>query len=325
MESHSIWSWSALLWRTSTLEVRMSWTLMVAMLFDVVRFGQWQQWWMMPFALLVPSLTMYLHAMAHVGMARLVGGSAQSTTLALLNDQTSMTVPLTPAKQAAVAGAGPAVSLVLWLACALIAPVLSVQQEHPSIAFFMSPRIDEPLAYWIVSYAAGWNSGVFLFNLLACAIFDGARLWRAALWPLFGLVRAVRWTVWLSYVCSIAFLALATWWLSPLLLIFGVCCLLVTIEEHRSVRLGFDRVLQVEYETFTQGRRGRSWFTQWRARRRQRAEQARDREAAAEQGHLDALLAKVSEHGLHSLSERERSLLHSISRKQRERQEAETP
>jgi|GEM_PF-2169678 len=325
MDSPAIWNWSALLWRTRTLEVRMSWTLMVAMLFDVVRFTQGLVWWMIPAALIIPPLTMYLHAMAHVGMARLVGGSADRTVLALFNDQTSMSVPLTPAKQAAVAGAGPAISLVLWLTCALLAPFLSMHQEHASFALFLLPHGNESLSYLIASYAAAWNSFVFLANLLACSIFDGARLWRAALWPLFGLVRAVRWTVWLSYACSLAILVLAVWGTSWLLLFFGVVCLMVTIQEHRSVRLGFDPVLQVEYETVSEGRRPRSWFAQWKARRRQRAELAREREEAAEQEHLDRLLSKVSEHGLQALTEQERNLLHTISRRQRERQEAEIP
>ncbi len=323
MDASPIWNWSLLLWRTRTLEVRMSWMLMLVMLFDVVRFMQGHMWWMILAALFIPPMAMYLHAMAHVGMARLVGGSADRTVLALFNDQTSMSVPLTPAKQAAVAGAGPAVSLVLWLTCALLAPFLSAHQEHASFALFFSPRQAEPLSYWLASYAAAWNSGIFLINLLACAIFDGARLWRAALWPLFGLVRAVRWTVWLSYACAILIIALGVWATDPLLLLFGVICLLATIQEHRSVRLGFDPVMQVEYESLAHGRRPRSWFAQWKARRRQRAEQAREREAAAEQDLLDALLAKVSEHGLQALSERERGLLHTISRKQRERQEAE--
>src|SRR5580700_11158622 len=140
MDSTSFWNWSALLWRTRTLEVRMSWTLMVVMLFDVVRFARDTEWWMIPAAVIVPPLAMYLHAMAHVGMARLVGGSADRTVLALFNDQTSLSVPLTPAKQAAVAGAGPAVSLVLWLACALLAPFLSIHQEHASFALFFAPH-----------------------------------------------------------------------------------------------------------------------------------------------------------------------------------------
>jgi hypothetical protein len=323
MDSTSLWNWSLLLWRTRTLEVRMHWTLMLWMLFDVVRFAQSQAWWMILAALIVPPVTMYLHAMAHVGMARLVGGSADRTVLALLNDQTSMSIPLTPAKQAAVAGAGPAVSLVLWLGCALIAHLLSAHQANASFVLYHAPTQAETLTYQIASYAAAWNSSVFILNLMACAIFDGARLWRAALWPLFGLARAVRWTVWLSYACALYFIAFGAWVTDALSLLFGVLCLMVTIQEHRSVRLGFDPVLQVEYESVAQGRRPRSWFAQWKARRRLRAEQAREREALAEQDLLDALLAKVSEHGLQALSERERGLLHTISRKQRERQEAE--
>ncbi len=320
MENQSFMCWSLRLWRTRTLEVRIGWFLLVMMLFNLVNFMQSGLWWMVPAALIIPPLVTYLHAMAHVGMARLVGGSADRTVLNLCNDQTSMSIPLTPAKQGAVAAAGPVVSLILMLGCAFALPFVSSHPEQISFWHILSGDPSAPLTYNLLVYSALWNGSLFFLNLLACAVFDGARLWRAALWPLFGLVRAVRWTVWLSYACSILLIADAVWTTSLVCLVFGIVCLIVTIQEHRSVRLGFDPVLQVEYET-VESRRPRSWFAQWKARRRLRAELARDRAEQIEQETLDVLLVKVTEHGLTALTDHERRLLQSISRKQRERQE----
>jgi Zn-dependent protease len=325
MEPNAFWTWSALIWRSRTLEMRVSWTLFLWVLFDAAMFAKMGGWWVIPFTLVVAPLSLFLHTMAHIIMARLVGGSAHLTILGAFNDQTSMSLPLTAAKQAAVSGAGPLVSLVLWLSSALLAPFTQSGAASLGIQLFLAFPPPEPLGYAVVGYVAHCNGWIFLLNLLACAIFDGARLWRAVLWPLVGLARAVRWTVFLSYTCSILLMAGSLWTLSVLMFMLGICCLIATVYEHRSVRLGFDPVLQVEYETVHQGRRTRSWFSRWRARRRQLAELARDREEAAEQDLLDRLLAKVSEHGLQALNEQERGVLHKISRRQRERQEAEIP
>ncbi len=301
MEPNSFWSWSMLLWRTRSLEVRASWMLFVWMLFDAVRFARFDGWSMVPFAFIVPPVSMYLHAMAHVGMARLVGGRADQTVLSVINDSTQMSVPLTPAKQFAVAAAGPAVSLVLCLTSMLVvlvcAPHAMRDQLLPSAANWF-PVPSGALILAVLGYVAQVNAFIFAFNLLACAIFDGARMWRALLWPLIGLGRAVRATVVLSYVSSLFLLIWGVWVTSWCLLIFGLYCLLVTINEHRSVRLGFDPVLQIEYDNLSQHRRSRSWLSRWNARRRQRAEQRREREEIAEQELLDRLLTKVSEHGL---------------------------
>lgn len=300
---NTFWSWSLKLYRTSTLEVRASWTLGVWMLFDAFRYAKAGYWEIVPFAFLVPLVSMYLHAMAHVGMARLVGGSADRTVLAILNDQTSMQVPLTWPKQFMVGAAGPLVSLVIWLASELGARLLP-----PG---FLAG---------LLAYVADCNFWITILNLLACAIFDGARMWRAMLWPLVGLGRAIRCSVVLSFVCSIGLIGLSFWWQSWMLLLCGMGALFITIQEHRSVKLGFDPILQIEFDAI-EGRRSQSWFGRWQQRRKIRALERQEREENEEQDILDRLLIKVSEHGLPALSEAERATLQRISRKQKARQE----
>jgi hypothetical protein len=324
----SLLSWSLKLYRTSTLEVRASWMLGVWMLFDAVRFLHSGAYTFSPTPFVLIPLVMYLHAMAHVGVARLVGGHADQTILTVINDQTSLQVPLNPAKQFAVAFAGPLMSLVIGLICAFVAPLClgAASQVAPILHFVPllmlngNPPDVGTYSYDVLAYFSSLNLGVFLINLLACAIFDGARMWRAVLWPLFGLTRAIRWTVMLSYACSIFFLVASLYLTDWLLMFFGVICLLVTLQEHRSVKLGFDPVLQIEFDTI-HDRRSQSWFGRWQQRRRIRALERQEREESDEQDLLDRLLVKVSEHGLPALSEAERATLQRISRKQKARQE----
>lgn len=298
-------SWSLKLYRTSTLEVRASWLLGVWMLFDLVRFGRVGLYELMPLAIVVPFVSMYLHAMAHVFVARLVGGTVDQTVLSILNDNTQMHIPMQPGKQFAAGIAGPLMSLILWLGFE-----------------FIGKGASGPLTTVALAYVAGTNFWITVLNLLACALFDGARIWRAILWPLFGLSRAIRWTVILSYVCSVGLLAWSVWTTDWLLLFLGVSCLLITIQEHRSVKLGFDPIFQIEFDTI-QDRRSQSWFGRWQQRRRIRALERQEREEHEEQEILDRLLTKVSEHGLPALSEAERTTLQRISRKQKARQETE--
>lgn len=306
MDQMSIFGWSFVLWRTAGLEVRASWLLFVWMLFDGVRFAHAELWFMLPFAVVVPFCSMLLHALGHVAAARLVGGSAEVTTLSMINDYTRMEIPLSPAKHFAAGAAGPLVSLVLWLSFALIAMQVGAHGHSASA--------------YCCSYVAGTNLTIVLFNLLACAVFDGARIWRALLWPIFGLVRAVRITVWLSYASAVLLIAYGVYVTDLLFLCFGLFCFIGTIHEHRSVRSGYDPVLPAELDGLTSAST-RSWFSRWQAKRQRRRQERHDREEREEQEVLDRLLAKVSEQGLPGLTPAERTQLQRISKRQKERQE----
>lgn len=305
MDPTNIWGWSLLLYRSASLEIRASWLLLVWMLFDAMNFVHGRLWELLPLAVAVPFISMLLHALAHVATARLVGGSAEVTILSVLNDQTRMELPLSPAKHFAAGAAGPLVSLVLWLAFALI-----------------GKQLDPGLTRIACSYIADTNFMLLVLNLLACAFFDGARIWRALLWPVFGLVRAVRITVWLSYFCSAAMVAYAVYSTNWLLLFMGIICFVTTIQEHRSVRSGYDPVLPAELDGLTAAST-RSWFSRWQAKRQRRRQERHDREERQEREVLDRLLAKVSEQGLPALTPAERTQLQRISKRQKERQEAE--
>jgi hypothetical protein len=277
------------------------------MLFDAIDFARNELWWLIPFGLLVPIVSMYIHAMAHVIMARLVGGSADRTVLSMINDHTDMQVPLNPAKQLAVGSAGPFISLVLWLSAEALYYVATTPQSF---------------AGHLTEYIAVTNRFITLVNLLACAFCDGSRIWRAFLWPLFGLGRAIRWTVILSYICSLLLIGLGIYFTSFLLLVVGVMCIMTTVAEHKSVKLGFDPIFNIEFDTIHESR-SQSWFGRWQQRRRLRAMERQEQELEAEQTIVDQLLDKVSRDGLPSLTPQERAILNRISKKQKHREKTE--
>ena len=308
MDPNALWSWSFLLWRSTSLEMRVSWMVCVVVLFQAVAFLQSGHPWLIPCALGIFPLSILLHALAHIGMARLVGGSCDLCVLSVLNDISSLQVPMNPAKQLVVAAVGPLVSLVLWLASDLV------------LHF-----VENPTGATLLSVVERTNFILCFLNLFACSLFDGARLWRALLWPLVGLSRAIRATNWLAYGSAAFFLAFGLWYQSWLLFFLGVFCMIATVSEHRSIRLGFDPVLQIEPEYFVNRRRPDSWWSRWQVRRRVRAQERIERQEALEQETLDRLLAKVSVHGLPALTEAERNVLQAISRKQRQRQESAVP
>ncbi len=308
MDPNALWSWSFLLWRSRSLEMRVSWLVGVVVLFQAVEFLRGGHPWLVPCALAIFPLSMLLHALAHIGMARLVGGSCSMCVLSVMNEIASLQVPMNAAKHLAVALIGPLVSLVLWLASDLA--LHFVQNTTGATLLGVVERTNFYLCF---------------LNLFACSMFDGARMWRAVLWPLVGLARAIRATNWLAYGSAGLFLLLGAWAQDWLLFMVGVFCMIATISEHRSIRLGFDPVLQIEPEYFINRRRPDSWWSRWQARRRVRAQERIEHQEAMEQETLDRLLAKVSVHGLPALTEAERGVLQAISRKQRQRQESAVP
>ncbi len=303
----SFLNWSLKLYRTSTLEVRASWLMGVWVLFDAVGFAHRGLWFLLPFALFVPVLSMYFHAMAHVVMARLVGGSADRTTLSMINDHTDMQIPLLPGKQLAVGAAGPLISLILCLTAFALRQLATLPQSF---------------TWHLTEYIMYTNLFITAVNLLACAFCDGARIWRAILWPLFGLSRGIRWTVILSFVCSGLIITYGVFTVNFLLFFVGLMCLITTVSEHRSVKLGFDPIFNIEFDTINESR-SQSWFGRWQQRRRIRALERRSQEVSDEQEIVDKLLEKVSVQGLPSLTEQERTTLNRISKKQKQREKTE--
>jgi Zn-dependent protease len=325
MDTMSIFGWSFPLARLFGVNVRINWTLLVVMVFDLVLFlraGRPELIWL---ALVVPPLAIGVHAFAHVMMARVAGGRADDTTLWALGDLTAFDLPFRAGNHFAVGIAGPLASMVLWLVAELLvrsaAPGWSAWMWIAGPTSVGSVPGGSPMWAVAAGYVSIFNFQVMLLNLIPSILLDGGRIWRALLWPILGLRRAVRTTIFMGFVASFSITGFAIYQTSFALLLFGIFLILASLNEHRAFNTGYDVVFEAEPGYAAQRPSRPSWLTSWRARRREARERREADEQVREQEILDRLLAKVSEHGLPSLTEEERDTLQAISRRQKDRVE----
>ena len=310
---NSLMAFSLPVGRITGVPTRVNWTLLLAMALAAIDLNKFHQQELIPWGLTLLPLIVWMRATLRVAVVRLVGGNPDAAMLWMFGDMTRMTLPLRPGAHFAVGICGVLLDLMLLL------------------GFFALGRIGMS-PYWaeVLILVMGVNLGLLKYNLLPCLIFDGARWWRGALWPLFGVPRAVRITIIGAYVASVALTLIGCYYLffgnqksdtdAIINIVFGVSLFVTTINEDRLNRAGYDLVLQTDprvAKTLAGGRQ--SWFAAWSARRRERAAQQAEQAQAQEQIILDELLAKVSANGLPSLSARERKILQNISKSQKKR------
>lgn len=303
-------NWSFLLLRLRALEVRVSWLLPVWMLFDAIRFSQAHAGSLVPFAFVVPPLVMLVHAAGHLLGTRLAGGTLNSTVLSCLNNQDDIQVPLRPWSHLLAGIGGPLANLAVLGACWGVQSALGDPWTLNPFAF--SPF--GPLETSLTDYLARTTLAVLLLNLLACYPFDGHRWWRGLLWLLMPMRRAVHASVVLAFISVILLFVMAAWFTSFLILFIGIASLMMTIQDRQRVAEGLDPVFGVDPRYG-----GQAPASTWAHRRAAAREERLHEELAAEQEVLDHLLAKVSEHGLPSLTNAERKQLQRISRRQKDR------
>ncbi len=300
-QTQGFWTWSLPCGRWFGIDVRLHWSLLAFTVFEAATFaavGAAWYWW--PVVILAVPLCVLLHEFGHSLTTRAVGGESTSITLWALGGIAWCQVPGRALAHFLVAAAGPAVNLVLWGACLA--------------ALHLTPWLDGAPRH-VVGFVASVNLALLLFNLLPCYPLDGGRIARAVLWPLVGRLRAVRWTIILAWVCLAGLAAYGLWTRQIMLFAIALVMAMAVFNEQRAVAAGYDPEGVDEY------RPQAGLLAGWRARRAAAAELRRERADAAEQAELDRLLAKVSEHGLPSLSAGERRMLQRISERERERKD----
>lgn len=292
------WSFPLGSWRG--LPVRVSWTLLLAMLFPLIGAIKAHDALLAVAVVPVVFACVLLHALGHLLALRLVHGRCDGLTLWALGEIAEAEIPPRPWPHLLVGLAGIAVSGLMaagaW-AWGRWAPPPAAIDGIRNLLF-------------------GETVGLVLWNLLACQPFDGSRWWRALLWGPLGLRRACIAGCLLAYASALLLLGLGLWGPDMMLFMFGILTLIVTFHEWLAIKGSYDPVLPAYLPP---PGRGSSWFTRWRQAREHAAAEARVREEQAEDAVLDRLLAKVSEQGLPSLSADERRTLQRISERQRQR------
>ena len=316
MDPTRLLTWTMPLPSIGRVPVRAHWTLLLVVVLDVVgalsgRFlgmdgrGPSWPWWLVPAVIPILAVVHYAHECGHVLAARWLRGRVDGIEMHMfVGGVNSYDIPLR------------AGSLMLYAGFGLLATLLMTVLGIAAVWFLPESEYIGLLLFYF-AYANGRLLGINLLPLYPC---DMGLFLRGLFWPFAGLNRAVKGTLILGYV-SVGLIMASGFWSNRFSDIFiGVLLLMGLLREHQSCRAGHDPWLRLDPANWPSGP---TLLVRWQRKRKQLASERREVEEEAEQEVLDRLLAKVSEHGLPSLTAAERASLERISRRQRARAEAQ--
>jgi Zn-dependent protease len=265
-------------------------------------------------------LIILLHEFGHCFAARWVGGDANEILMWPLGGLASADPPRRPLPTFITVAAGPAVNLVICIICgAVLYATIGWLPWNPTR---FQPIVDFQSWTNVIKWASWiYQTSYFLlvFNILPIYPLDGGQMLQSILWPKLGFYKSsnVSYVVGMGGSVLMCAVGLATW--NVLLVFIGANCFLVCLNGRRMLiaqgEFGVDDGIDYSaaYETFSPKRSRRSTRrAAQKAAKLARAEQM-------EQKRIDEILAKVSAHGMHSLSWMERRALKKATEHQRQR------
>ncbi len=270
-----------------------------------------------------------LHEFGHCFGARWVGGDANDILLWPLGGLAAANPPHRPWASFFTTACGPLVNLAI---CLITGAALSLAQHTAAVLPWLPRRnLLDFIPVHSFSYYLWWifavNYGLLLFNLLLVFYpFDGGRMIQELLWVKIGHYRSM----WIATITGmigaavIGAVGLASWstWWGLNLVILAIFGFLACRQQRQILRetgpeedwsAGTD--YSAAYETHYSSKPRRRKIS----RRAINAARRRAEQAAQEQAQVDAILAKVSAHGMGSVTWRERRILRKATEHQRQR------
>jgi Zn-dependent protease len=349
-------NWSIPLGRFFGITVRVHFLFPLVALGLVLRvaFDEWPAgtWIDMSVVLGLLFLSVLFHEFGHCFAARWVDGDAQEVMIWPLGGLAYVDVPHTPRANLITAAGGPAVNLVLGLACAL-ALILHFDYWPPlnplnpnsvlrhsadgAVPFsrwsdgVIDPSVTNPLVLFLARLF--WvNWALFLVNVVLIGFpLDGGRIFQSILWKYVGYRQATMAAIFAGFLCMfiVALFSIVKTEVLPLCLavvIYFACkqqwIILETGGEESLFGYDFSQgytSLERDQPAPPPLRRKQNWFQRWLQRRAQRKVQREQEQREAEERRMDELLEKVQREGLPSLSEEERRFLKRVSDRYRNR------
>lgn len=271
-----------------------------------------------------------LHEFGHCFAARSVGGSASDILMWPLGGLAFADAPQRPWPQLWTTLGGPLVNVGI---CVLTGVGMAViNRSNPGIPWnplsnsFSVPH-DSTVGYylWFV-FVISW--GNLLFNLLPIYPLDGGRLLQEMLWFPLGFYRA---SLVAANVGIVGSVLMGAWgvifffsWYGQVLLFLGISCLLTCMSLRAQLRAAGPYAFEQEVDysaayDIHAGRPGKTRRTAFAVRRAAKRAQKLARQERAEQEKIDRILAKVSAHGMNSLSWFEKRTLRKATEHQKQR------
>ena len=240
-----------------------------------------------------------LHEVAHLLALRLVGGYAREVLLWPFGGLSAWEIPLNPRAQCCVAVAGP---LAHFIVCVVFLPWVLMTRVPPLVPVPGENGLEVLLAA---------NQLLLVANLLPLFATDGGRMWQALLWRHLGYGKATLAVLLAGAACGAGLAAFGIAAGAPLPVLAGAGILAATLYGRASIVLEDEEEgVRIRVGSFFDGgyrlRRFLAGSRHWFGKRRQEREHAR---RAHEARVLDALLAKIKDGGLGTLTGGERRFL----------------
>ena len=276
-----------------------------------------------------------LHEFGHCFAARWVGGDCEQIILSPLGGVAFADAPQRAWPQLVTAAGGPLVNVAICAIAAAALALLNWQNAHipinPLPREFQLPGA-ERVAPWVfyaqywLWYVFGVSWGLLLFNLLPIYYLDGGQIFRALLWFKLGFYRS---SMIASIVGMIGSVLMVMWgianfasWYGLVLIMIGVSCFMACFQLRAMLKAEGPWAFQEDSVDYSAS----LWRPEEKPRHKKlsrRAKRKLRRQALAEENEqalIDAILAKVSAQGMHSLTWSERRALKKATERQRRRE-----
>ena len=263
-----------------------------------------------------------LHEFGHCFAARSVGGRADEVLLWPLGGLAYVDAPNTPQAQMKTAIGGPAVNVILGLFLGLVLLILGLPFGMEFGFGYRLGAIDGWLCrlFWL-------NLVLLAFNLLPAFPLDGGRMLQCFLWPKIGFGQATQKALHFGNVCAVGLAVIGLFDQNFILLFIAFFIYIEGQQTKQMLQEGmlfdestfgydFSRGYSSLEETSTQDRpRKPGLYERWTAKRKLSRLLKEKEEWDETQKRVDELLEKVSESGLHSLSDSEKRFLREASKR----------
>jgi hypothetical protein len=312
------------LYKSAGLQIRLTFWYFLAVLFHGVEIGQSGEplYYILIDAAVLLGVLLW-HEFGHRVFARMVGGNHWEWVLWPAGGMVPPTCPRTPSAMFLANVGGWVFSLVLLLAS--LGAVMLIPDHSVSIVTRFGIPVDitgagamaSMIAAHCLVYSIYIGVLILLINLFPCYWFDGGYLWQSVLWPWLGQWKATRVTCLAGMILVVPLAGLAIMGRDFLSLVVLAFIFADCFNRRRALAAAGPGVMDEDdgpsynyMDTPTPRKKiKKKWFKS--ARKKAVREQV-------EQAKIDAILAKVKEKGLHSLSWGEKRTLKKATQRQRQ-------
>ena len=322
------WSFGAGTW--SGVQLRISYLMPAVLAWVLFEFG-----WKLGGALFaVMFVSVLLHEVGHIIAARATEGSGDEILMWPLGGLAFVEVS-SPRSQKLTAAAGPLFNLALCLICVLFLPAAGrsdllsralnpLEVPFSKEAFGANPPLDvQVLTLW-------FNWLCLLVNLIPAFPLDGGQILRSWLTGRMGTGMGSEMAIRLAYVVAALLAVVGLFFFkSMFLVVLAFLIFVLAMQEHHQLQasesyddsfMGYDfsqGYTSLERSEPVKPERRLGFWQRWQAKRRADKLKRLEQQSQQSEQQLDAILAKVHERGLASLTPAEKRLLKRASNRYR--------